>query len=542
MTKSRKHGKFLLSAVAGIVPVAGVSMMAHAANYYVDANYTGPQGAAYGIYTAAYSNIASALGAVAGVTGVPAGASAASPNYIYFAPGTYLTTTGMASPASLAYSQANVDFVGLTGNPNDVVITSMLDSSYNPGSGAYGTSGSASLQLKGNNQSASFITFANSTDTPYIANTVKLAEAPDGTFPAKNGAGAANTQTSNSPAVALLLQGDQQVFNNVKVEGYQDSLYTKGGRALFQNSYVTGDVDFIFANGTTVFNNSQINIDSDHSGGDITAASTAKTTSNGLVFLNSSITGNSTAGNPVTDPHNGGNPNPTAANSMNFGRPWGWTQVGGDSSTVLINTSVASVAGTSIIKPAGWLAWDSTETNPADPNNGGNGGNPGEDSRFAEYNTTDLTTGNPVDTSQRVSWSHQLVASQAAAYTLNNIFSETYPWYGSNGYPSTDTDTIGNTGVSAAGTGSANPSDPNYSWPAFWGDRNVNNEKKAEAATNNNDPGSYTDSNWTLGGNWDPTAQLALAQVEVPEPAAGFLLVGLAAVPLLIRRRRSVAI
>ena len=72
----------------------------------------------------------------------------------------------------------------------------------------------------------------------------------------------------------------------------------KAAAHIFTNSYVTGDVDFIFANGTTVFNNSQINLDSDHSGGDITAASTDKTTSNGLVFLNSTITGNSTEGNP----------------------------------------------------------------------------------------------------------------------------------------------------------------------------------------------------------------------------------------------------
>jgi pectin methylesterase-like acyl-CoA thioesterase len=505
-----------------------------AGNYYVDPNYAGVNGAPYGIYTAAYSNIASALGAVAGVTGVPAGSSPATPNYIYFAPGTYNTTTGMATPASLAYSQKNVDLVGLTGNPNDVVITSTLDSLYNPGTGAYGTTGSASLQLKGNNQSASFITFANSTDTPYIQNTIKLAESPTGTFPTLNGAGASNAQTANQPAVALLLQGDEQSFNNVKVLGYQDSLYSKGGRALFTNSVVSGDVDFIFANGTTVFNNSQINIDSDHSGGDITAASTAKSTSNGFVFLNSQITGNSTAGNSVTDPHNGGNPNPTPANSTNIGRPW-YTQVGGDAGTVLVNTQIASVGGVSIIKPAGYLAWDATETNAADPNNGGNGGNPAEDSRFAEYNSTDLTSGLPVNVANRVVWSHQLVTSQA----VNNIFSESYPWYG-NGYTSTDTDTIGNTGLPAAGTGSANPSDPNYSWPAYWGDRNVNDEKNGEPAAGTNDPGSYADTNWTLGGNWDPTNQLALSTVEVPEPAT-FAILGASLLmisPLFERRRR----
>ena len=499
--------------------------VARASIYYIDPNYAGTNGAPYGSYTAAYNSIAAALGS----SGVPAGASASNPNYLYFAPGTYNVGT-----ASLAYSKANVDLVGITGNPNDVVITSTLDSSYNTGSGTIGTTGSATLQLKGNNQSASYITFANSTDTPYIANTIKLAESPTGTFPTLNGAGAANTQSSNAPAVALLLQGDEQVFNDCKVVGYQDTLYTKGGRSYFNNCYVSGDVDFIFANGTTVFNNSQINIDSDHSGGDITAASTAKTTSNGLVFLNSTITGNSTAGNSVTDPFDGGNPNPTAAGSMYLGRPWGWTQAGGDASTVFINTAMANV-----IKPAGWLAWDTTETTAT---NGKNGGNPAEDSRFAEYNSTDLTTGNPENVSSRVSWSHQLTAGQAADYTVDNIFaSSPDTWYGL-GYPSNDTDLIG-TGpatVGATGTGSANPSDPNYSWPAYWGDRNINNETAND--TLQNDPGSYSDLNWTLGGNWDPSAQLALAEVEVPEPATAALLGGFVILPLLRRpRRRSLA-
>jgi len=522
MQDSRWRQNRIQSGLSLICFAAAMSLLADptakASIYYIDPNYAGVNGAAYGNYAGAYNNIDAAL---ASSGGVPAGASASNPNYLYFAPGTYNVGT-----ASLSYSKANVDLVGLTGNPNDVVITSTLDSSYNTGSGTLGTTGSATLQLKGNNQSASYITFANSTDTPYIANNIKLAESPTGTFPTLNGAGTSNSQTSNSPAVALLLQGDQQVFNDVRVVGYQDTLYTKGGRAYFNNSYISGDVDFIFANGTTVFNNSQINIDSDHSGSDITAASTAKTTSNGLVFLNSTITGNSTAGNSVTDPFNGGNHNPTAAGSMYLGRPWGWEQAGGDSSTVFVNTAMANV-----IKPAGWLAWNSNETTA----NAKNNGNPAEDSRFAEYNSTDLTTGNPENVASRVSWSYQLTAGQAADYTVDNIFaSSPDTWYGL-GYPSTDTDIIGTGPTSAAGMGSANPLASNYSWPAFWGDRNVNND--ASNDTLQNDPGSYSDLNWTLGGNWDPSAQLALAEV-IPEPATAALMGGLVILPLLRRPRR----
>jgi pectin methylesterase-like acyl-CoA thioesterase len=92
---------------------------------------------------------------------MPSGSSATAPNYLYFAAGTYNVGT-----TSLAVSQKNIDLVGLTGNPNDVVITSTLDSAFPSGASTIGTSGSASIQLKGNNVSASFLTFANSTGHP----------------------------------------------------------------------------------------------------------------------------------------------------------------------------------------------------------------------------------------------------------------------------------------------------------------------------------------------------------------------------------------
>ena len=509
----------------GVVFGIGRAAMAQN-NYYVNQSLPGTEGPGTinGIsYTAAYNSINTALAAV------PAGGSSTNPNVIYFAPGVYNTaqTTGV----SLSDSRSNLSFVGMTGNPNDVVITSTLDSEWN--GGAIGTSGSATIQLKGNNISVENLTFANSTDTPYIATEagggVHLAESPTGTFPTVASGGTA--QTANEPAVALLLQGDEQVFNNVRVVGYQDTLYDKGGRAYFNNSYVSGDVDFIFANGTAVFNNSQLNIDSDHSGGDIFAPSTSKNTSNGFAVLNSTITGNSTAGNSVTDPNDGGNPNPTSAGSMYLGRPWN-TQAGGDAAATLVNTKIASVGGTSIINSLGWTSWNTTETAGTNTNN--SGGNVEEDARFAQYNVTDLTTGAPLGSTWQ--YSHNLVATQAAAYTVSNIFTTPDTWYG-NGYPSTDSDTIGNTGNPAAGTGSANPTDPNYSWPAYWGDRNINDQGSAEAAAGTNDPGSYANPNWTGPANWNAAAQLN-ALPQVPEPATLGLLAGAMLVPLARRPRR----
>lgn len=505
---------YCLIALASAGIVLGLAVAVQAGTYYVDGNYAGVDGAAFGSYTAAYKTINAALAAV------PAGASATNPNKVYFAPGVY--DTAKSTGVSLQYSRANVALIGLTGNPNDVVITSFLDSLYNPGSGALGTTGSASLQLKGNNQTAAFITFANSTNTPYIVNTGHKAVTPTGDY--VNGPTA---QTNNQPAVALLLQGDQQAFYNDRFLGYQDTLYTKGGRAYFKNCYVSGDIDFIFANGTSVFNHSTINFDGDHPGGTITAASTDKRTSNGLVFLNSTVTGNSVKGDPNIDPQNAANASGPGANTMYLGRPWGWQQTGGDASTVFINTKM-----TPAVRALGWLNWNANELNAA---NAKQDGNPAKDSRYAEFNSTDLV-GNPLDTSSRVAWSHQLTSSQAAAFTPTNLFSfegsTQYPWFG-QGYPAAD---------ATPGAGSANPADPNFSWPAYWGDRNSNNDTANSLVSAvyplPGNPSAYSNPSWTLTSNWNPESQFAT--IGVPEPSAIVLFVlGAGAILLPASRRRN---
>ena len=500
--------------VSMFVFVFGVSAPILAGNYYIDPNFAGVEGAPFGSYAGAYKTITAALGA----SGIPSGASATNPNRLYFAPGVY--NTAISTGVSLSNSRNNIALVGLTGNPDDVVVTSFLDAAYNPGSGALGTTGSSTLQLKGNNTGAIGITFANSTNTPYIVSTGHKAVTPTGDY--VNGTTA---QTTNQPAVALLLQGDQQAFLNCKFLGYQDTLYTKGGRSYFKNSTVSGDIDFIFADGTTVFDNSTINLDGDHSGGTITAASTDKKTSNGIVFLNSTITANSVKNNPIIDPQGAANASGPAANNMYLGRPWGWQQVGGDASTVFINSKMPAA-----IRAVGWLNWNANELNAA---NGKQDGNPAKDTRYAEYNSMD-SAGNPLNVSSRVAWSHQLTASQAAAYTVANLFSfePQYAWYG-QGYPVGD--------ANNPGTGSANPADSNYSWPAYWGDRNSNNDTNnasvSQAYPTPGNPAGYTNPNWKIAGGWDPMAQLEIA--AAPEPS-GFVLVGIGSFFIAFRRRQRV--
>jgi hypothetical protein len=231
-------------------------------------------------------------------------------------------------------------------------------------------------------------------------------------------------------------------------------------------------------------------------------------------------------GNPVIDSQNAANVNGPSSNSMYLGRPWGWQQVGGDASAVFVNTTMGS-----FIRAVGWLAWNSNETNVS---NGKQGGDPSKDSRFAEFNSVDPLS-NPVNIATRVAWSHQLTASQAAAFTEANLFAfeSGYAWYG-QGYPAGD--------ANNPGTGSANPSDPNFSWPAYWGDRNSNNDTNNATVSQTyptpGNPAAYNDPNWNLtGSNWDALAQLAQVPA-VPEPTTSLLLLGAGALAMR-RARRS---
>lgn len=486
MILDRNFGAIVRTCV--VIVVVATDSFALAADYYVDLNYAGVDGAPYNSYAGAYKTVAAALGA----SGVPAGASALAPNRIFFAPGVY--NTANVTGVSLVNTRSNIALLGLTGNPDDVVITSTLDAAYNPGSGAIGTTGSSTLQLRGHNTTAKAITFANSTDTPYIVNVTHQAVSPQGNYMT------GQARTSNAQAVALKLQGDQQAFVNCKFLGYQDTLYVNGGRAYFENCLINGDIDFIFADGTAVFKNSTINMGGDHPGGLITAASTDKRTSNGIVFLDCTITGDSVKGNPVIDPFNAANASGPAANSMWLGRPWGWQQAGGDASTVFINTKIDDS-----IRLAGWLNWNANEINSA---NGKNDGDPSRDTRYAEFNSMD-SGGMPLGVASRVPWSRQLSAQQAAAYTVANIFSREsdFAWFG-QGY-----------------AGSNDPASANYSWPAYWGNRNSNNDTNnanvSAAYPAPGNPTAYSNPKWAIAGSWNPNDQIMAAMA--PEPTSAIL-------------------
>ncbi|WP_081913610.1 pectinesterase family protein [Glycomyces sp. NRRL B-16210] len=184
-------------------------------------------------------------------------------------------------------NKTGLTFIGATGNAADVVIHDDRCAGCDNGSGGtWGTSGSASVLLQGNDFTAEDLTFANTYDE------------------AAHGA---------SQAVAVKVVGDRMVFDNVRFLGNQDTLLTDTpnaatvSRQYFHDCYVEGDVDFIFGRGTAVFDDCRIhslNRGSSSNNGYVTAASTEITNPYGILIYQCEMTSNAPNG------------------SVYLGRPW----------------------------------------------------------------------------------------------------------------------------------------------------------------------------------------------------------------------------
>jgi pectin methylesterase-like acyl-CoA thioesterase len=201
-------------------------------------------------------------------------------------PGTYRELVTVPS------NKPFVSFIGSTGNASDVVIT-YDNASGTPkpdGSGTYGTTGSSSVFIDGNDFIAQHLTFANSFDE-------------------------AAHDYSAEQAIAVTTRGDRLVFDNVRILGNQDTLQPSSAnaatvsRAYYRKCYIEGDVDFIFGRGTAVFDRCEIrslNRGSTSNNGYVTAASTTNTNPYGFLFAQCVLTAATGM----------------SAKSVHLGRPW----------------------------------------------------------------------------------------------------------------------------------------------------------------------------------------------------------------------------
>jgi pectinesterase len=189
-------------------------------------------------------------------------------------------------------------YVSIVGESRDGTVLSYdaAADTPNPGGGTYGTRGSFTLRVVAPDFRAENLTIENAFDYP--ANVAK----PDSD----------KTKLKNMQAVALMLDlgSDRATFVNVKITGFQDTLFPNSGRSYFARCEVWGHVDFIFGAGQAVFDDCDIvsrDRGSKTNNGYVTAASTDAGQPYGFLFLRSRLKKERPS---------------MSANSVTLGRPW----------------------------------------------------------------------------------------------------------------------------------------------------------------------------------------------------------------------------
>ncbi|MGC9500429.1 pectinesterase family protein [Streptomyces sp. WG7] len=266
-------------------------------------------------------------------------------------PGTYRETVKVPS------DKPHVTIEGTGGSRKDTVITydNAAGTPKPDGSGTYGTSGSATVAVEADDFQARNLTIANDFDE------------------------AAHQSLSGHQAVALRTAADRVFLDGVIVTGDQDTLLLdtaakdRLGRVYMRNSYVVGNVDFIFGRATAVIDRSVITLKKRWNGtsaGYVTAPSTPAHRK-GILINRSAIGGDVSAG------------------SFHLGRPW---HAGGDAS-LDPQTTVRDTTLSAAVKSAPWTDMS---------------GFSWKDDRFAEYRNTGPGAG-PASADRP-----QLTAGQAA--------------------------------------------------------------------------------------------------------------------------------
>ncbi|MER6712195.1 pectinesterase family protein [Streptomyces sp. NPDC000877] len=250
-------------------------------------------------------------------------------------PGTYRELVKV--PAN----KPHVTIQGTGGSRKDTTIVyNNASGTPKPGGGTYGTSGSATVAVEADDFQARNLTISNDFDEK------------------------ANQHLKDHQAVALRTAADKVFLDGIIVSGDQDTLLLdtaakdRLGRVYVSNSYIVGNVDFIFGRATAVVDRSVITLKKRWNGdsaGYVTAPSTAANRK-GILIANSTVNGDVSAG------------------SFHLGRPW---HAGGDASldpqTTVRNTNLSNA-----IKSAPWTDMS---------------GFSWKDDRFAEYKNSGAGAG-----------------------------------------------------------------------------------------------------------------------------------------------------
>lgn len=143
----------------------------------------------------------------------------------------------------LNVSRPNIMLIGE--NRDQTVITATTaNGTLDENGKKYGTSGSRTVYINAANFTARSLTIENGFDFP--ANQAKSDDDP--------------TKIRGTQAVALLVstKADRSQFKDVRLVSYQDTVYLRAPHTYVDNSVITGTVDFIFGEGTALFENSQL--------------------------------------------------------------------------------------------------------------------------------------------------------------------------------------------------------------------------------------------------------------------------------------------
>ncbi|MDR2361921.1 MAG: glycoside hydrolase family 88 protein [Prevotellaceae bacterium] len=182
-------------------------------------------------------------------------------------------------------------------------------------------------------------------------------------------------------AVAVHVEADCVIFRNCRLLGNQDTLFTgtDGSRQYYEHCYIEGTTDFIFGPATAWFEGCTIHSKKNSY---VTAASTGAGRPFGYVFNGCTLTA------------------AEGINKVYLGRPWR-----PHAAVVFMRCTLGAH-----ILPAGWDNWRNPDNE--------------KTARYAEYKNT----GEGATVHDRVGWSRQLTTAEAAAYTLNEVFTRNDKW------------------------------------------------------------------------------------------------------------------